>query len=37
MVCFLPVHGIWCLANVSCVRPSSEQGEGLWGNQCLNN
>ena len=29
--------GIWYLAaDVSSVSPSSEQTEGLWGNQCLN-
>ena len=28
--------GIWCLADVWSVSPSSEQTEGLWGNQCLN-
>ena len=28
--------GIWCLADVSSVNPSSEHTEGLWGNQCLN-
>ena len=27
---------LWCLADVSNVSPSSEQTEGLWGNQCLN-
>ena len=27
--------GIWCLVDVSSVSPSSEQTEGLWGNQCL--
>ena len=27
--------GIWCLADVSSVSPSSEQTEGLWGNQVL--
>ena len=27
--------GIWCLADVSSVSPSSEQTEGLWGNQCF--
>ena len=27
--------GIWCLADVSSVSPSSEQTGGLWGNQCL--
>ena len=29
-------RGIWCLADVSSVSPSSEQTEELWGNQCLN-
>ena len=28
--------GIWCLADVSSVSPSSEQTGELWGNQCLN-
>ena len=28
--------GIWCLADVSSVSPSSEQTERLWENQCLN-
>ena len=28
--------GIWCLADVLRVSPSSEQTEELWGNQCLN-
>ena len=29
--------GIWCVAaDVSSASPSSEQTEGLWGNQCLN-
>ena len=28
--------GIWCLADVSSVGPSSEQTGRLWGNQCLN-
>ena len=28
--------GIWCVADVSSVSPSSEQTEELWGNQCLN-
>ena len=28
--------GIWCLADVSSVSPSSEQAERLWGNQFLN-
>ena len=36
MVCFLPVHEVWRIAEVSSVSPSSEQIEGLWGNQCLN-
>ena len=31
MVCFSPVG-----FDVSSVSPSSEQTEGLWGNQCLN-
>ena len=26
---------IWCLADVSSVSPSSEQSEGLLGNQCF--
>ena len=25
MVCLSPVHGVWCLADVSSVSPSSEQ------------
>ena len=33
-VCFVAC-GIWCLADVSSVSPSSEQTEGLWGNQCF--
>ena len=28
--------GRWCVADVSSVSTSSEQTEGLWGNQCLN-
>ena len=28
--------GIWPVADVSSVSPSSEQSEGLSGNQCLN-
>ena len=28
--------GIWCLADVSSVSPSSEQTGELWANQCLN-
>ena len=28
--------GIWCVADVSIVSPSSEQTEGLWGTQYLN-
>ena len=28
--------GIWCLADVSIVSPSSEQTGELWANQCLN-
>ena len=28
--------GIWCLADVSSVSPSSEQTRELWANQCLN-
>ena len=28
--------GIWRLADVSSVIPSSEQNGELWGNQCLN-
>ena len=28
--------GIWCLADVSSVSPSSEQTWELWANQCLN-
>ena len=28
--------GIWCLAGVSSVSPSSEQTGELWANQCLN-
>ena len=28
--------GIRCLADVSGASPSSEQTEGLCGNQCLN-
>ena len=35
MVCLSPV-GIWCLADVSSVSPSSEQTGELWANQCLN-
>ena len=27
--------GIWCLADVSSVSPSSEQTGELWANQCL--
>ena len=27
--------GIWCLADVSSVSPSSEQTGELWENQCL--
>ena len=27
--------GIWCLAEVSSVSPSSEQTGELWANQCL--
>ena len=26
--------GIWCLADVSSVSPSSEQTGELWANQC---
>ena len=33
---FFAACGIWCLADISSVSPSSEQTEGLWGNQCLN-
>ena len=25
--------GLWCLADVSCISPSLEQTEGLWGNK----
>ena len=28
--------GIWCLADVSSVSPSSEQIGELWANHCLN-
>ena len=28
--------GIWCLADVLSVSPSSEQTGELWANQCLN-
>ena len=28
--------GIWCLADVSSISPSSEQTGELWANQCLN-
>ena len=28
--------GIWCVTDVLSISPSSEQTEGLWGNQCLN-
>ena len=28
--------GIWCLADVSSVSPSSEQTGELWANKCLN-
>ena len=28
--------GIWCLADVSSVSPSSEQTGELWANQSLN-
>ena len=28
--------GIWCIADVSSVSPSSEQTGELWANQCLN-
>ena len=28
--------GIWCLADVSSVSPSTEKTGGLWANQCLN-
>ena len=27
--------GIWCLADVSSVSPSSEQTGELWSNQCF--
>ena len=27
--------GIWCLADVSSVSPSSEQTGELWANQCF--
>ena len=27
--------GIWCLADVLSISPSSEQTEGLWGNHYL--
>ena len=38
MVCLSPVVacGTWSLADLSSVSPSSEQTEGLLGNQCLN-
>ena len=35
MVCLFAC-GIWCLADVSSVSPSSEQTGELWANQCLN-
>ena len=25
---------VWCIVDVSSVSRSSEQTEGLWGNQC---
>ena len=27
--------GMWCLADILSVSPSSEQTGELWGNQCL--
>ena len=32
---FIACVGIWCLPDISSISPSSEQTEGLWGNQCL--
>ena len=29
--------GIWCLADVSSVSPSSEQTGDMWANQCFLN
>ena len=36
LIWYIFASKVWCKADVSSVRPSSEQTEELWENRCLN-